>query len=246
MHRALALGAVFLTGCATTTTFYPLSELTALDPTDDRAEILDRAREVAPTQRTDAWRGAVERAAIATLAEAEVKDAATAEQALALLDAQPAKFPFLARSADWLAKRADLGVKALPYVSQHGGEHSAWVRRVTEFAKKDAVTPHLAQRLAEDVVLKQLILSTASGLYELAFERDGVAVCDNANVLKMTVELAGDGSAWKPALEHCWKQLAGPMTEAAAKSETRTAKLHLCEVMAAHAAEPAVKSACAE
>jgi len=52
MHRALALGAVFLTGCATTTNFYPLSELTALDPTDDRAEILDRARDVAPTQRT--------------------------------------------------------------------------------------------------------------------------------------------------------------------------------------------------
>lgn len=245
MHRALALGAVFLTGCATTSTFYPLSELTALDPTDDRAEILDRARDVAPTQRTDAWRAAVERAAIATLDQAEVKDVATAEQALALVDAQPAKFPFLARSTDWLARRADVGVRALPYLSQHG-ERGTWVHRVTAFAKQDAKTPHLAQRLAEEVVLKQLILSTAAGLYELAFERDGVALCDNANVIKMTVEMAADGSAWKPALDHCWKQLAGPMTEAAAKSETRTAKLHLCEVMAAHAAEPAVKAACAE
>lgn len=246
MHRALALGAVFLTGCATTaTTFYPLSELTALDPTEDHAEILDRARDVAPTQRTAAWRSAVERAAIATLDEAEAKDVASAEQALALLDTQPAKFPFLARSTDWLARRADVGVRALPFVSPHG-DTPAWVRRVTDFAKKDAVTPHLAQRMAEQVLLKQLILSTAAGLYELAFEREGVAVCDDANVIKMTVELGADGSAWKPALERCWKQLAGPMTEAAAKSETRTAKLHLCEVMAAHAAEPAVKAACAE
>lgn len=245
MNRALALGAVFLTGCATTTAFYPLSELTALDPTEDRAEILDRARDVAPSQRTAAWRSAVERAAIATLGQAEVRDVATAEQALALLDAQPAKFPFLARSPDWLAGRAELGVRALPYVAQ-AGDSPGWVRRVTEFAKKDAVTPHLAQRLAEQVLLKQLILSTASGLYALAFERDGVAVCDDANVLQMTVELGADGTAWKPALERCWKQLAGPMTEAAAKSETRTAKLHLCEVMAAHASEPAVKAACAE
>jgi hypothetical protein len=246
MHRALALGAMFLTGCATTSsTFYPLTELTALDPTDDRAEILDRARDVAPTQRTDAWRAAVERAAVATLDLAEVKDVSTAEQALALVEAQPAKFPFLARSMDWLAKRADVGVRALPYLSQLG-DRRAWVRRVTEFAKKDAKTPHLAQRLAEEVILKQLALSAASELYELAFEREGVALCDDKNVITLTVEMAADGSAWKPALDRCWKQLAGPMTEAAAKSETRTAKLHLCKVMAAHAAEPAVKAACAE
>ncbi|MEW6433565.1 MAG: hypothetical protein AB1730_18820 [Myxococcota bacterium] len=175
----------------------------------------------------------------------EVKDKATAEQALALVDAQPAKFPFLARSTDWLAKRADVGVRALPYVSQHG-ERGAWVDRVTEFAKKDAVTPHLAQRLAEEVVLKQLILPTAADLYALAFEREGAALCDNPNVIRMTVELGADGSSWKPALERCWKQLAGPMTEAAAKSQARTAKLNLCQVMAPHAAEAAVKAACAE
>jgi hypothetical protein len=62
----------------------------------------------------------------------------------------------------------------------------------------------------------------------------------------VAVEMAEDGEAFAPALEKCWKQLAGPLTERAAKAETRTAKLKLCEVMSAHAAEPAVKAACTE
>jgi len=245
MHRSLLAVGLALSGCATSSTFYPLSELQALDPMEDRAELLAHARDVAPSQRGAVWKGSVERAAIATLMLAEVKDTASAEQALSELDAQTAKFPFLARSPEWLAHRADLGVKALPWVSQQG-ERGAWIRRVNEFAKKDAVTPHLAQRLADEVLLKHLIASTATSLFELAFERDGAAVCESATVIKMTVDLATDGNAFKPALDTCWKQLVGPLTQAASSSETRTAKLHLCEVMAAHAAEAPVKAACAE
>jgi hypothetical protein len=244
MHRAVPCLAALLTACATTP-FFPVYELTALDPVEDRAEVLQRAREVAPTQRDAAWRAAVERAAGAVLDAAEVSDATSAEQALALVDEQPSRFPFLARSADWLAKRADLGVRALPLVSQRG-ERGAWPARVTEFARKDAVTPHLAQRLAQEVLLKQLIVSTATGLYELALARDGASACADATVTRLTVELATDGTAWSPALDACWTQLVGPLTEAAAKAETRTAKLNVCEVIAAHAAEPAVKRACAE
>jgi hypothetical protein len=244
--KAATLCAFVLTGCATTTTaFYPLDELQALDAPENRGEVLAHALEVAPSKRNDAWRGVVERAAIATLASSEVTDAASAERVLDAVDAQPQKFPFLARSPAWLAARADVGVKALPWVSREG-ERGQWPRRILEFAKKDAVTPHLAQRLAEEVLLKQLILSTAAPLYELAFEREGVALCDSANVVKMTVELAADGGVFKPALEQCWKQLAGPMVEAVKKAETNTAKLKLCGVMAPHAEEPAVKAACAE
>lgn len=47
-------------------------------------------------------------------------------------------------------------------------------------------------------------------------------------------------------LEKCWKQLAGPMTEAAKKSETRTGRLNLCAAMASHADDPQVKAVCAD
>lgn len=245
MNRPSLLLVLFLTGCATTTAFYPLDELQALDAPENRGEVLAHALEVAPSKRDDAWRGVVERAAIATLAASEVTDAASAERALDLVDAQPQKFPFLSRAPAWLAARADLGVKALPRVSQQG-ERGQWPRRVLQFAKQDAVTPHLAQRLADEVLLKQLIASTAAPLYELAFERDGAAVCDSPTTVKIAIELAADGSEFEPALKQCWKQLAGPMTQAAAKAETHTAKLKLCAVMAPHAEEPAVKAACAE
>ncbi|MEW5741410.1 MAG: hypothetical protein AB1938_20990 [Myxococcota bacterium] len=200
MKRAVIAVGLAVTGCATSSPFYPLSELQALDPTEDRAEVLARAPEVAPSQRTADWRTAVEKAAIATLTQAEVKDVATAEQALALIDTQPQKFPFLARSPEWLARRADLGVKALPWLANEG-ERGHWPRRVYEFAKKDAVTPHLAQRLADEVLLKQLIASTAYHLAELAFEREGAAACEWPTAIKMTLELAADGSSFKPAME---------------------------------------------
>ena len=244
-HLAL-FSCVALAGCATSSTlFYPLDELEALDAPENHREVLAHALEVAPSKRNDAWRGVVERAASAELATAEVKDEASAERALQLVESQPEKFPFLWRSTAWLSARADLGVKALPWVSQQNRERGAWQRRILEFAKKDAVTPHLAQRLADEVLLKQLIASTAYTLAELAFERDGAAACEWPTAIKMTLELAADGDPFKPALEKCWRQLAGPMTEAVGKAETRTAKLKLCAAMATHANEPAVKAACA-
>ncbi|MFZ5446709.1 MAG: hypothetical protein ACOZQL_42370 [Myxococcota bacterium] len=247
MNRLHLLPLVVFAGCATTSSFafYPLEELRALDATADRAEILTHALEVAPSKRNDEWRGVVERAAMATLDTVEVTDAARADQALELLESQPARFPFLLRSAGWLSKRADVGVKAFPWLA-HQGDRGAWQRRVLEFARADAVMKGLAQRMASEVLLKQLIASTAAPLYELAFTREGDAVCDSPTVKDIALEYGSDGSPWKVALEKCWKQLAGPMTEAAKKSETRTGRLNLCAAMASHADDPQVKAVCAD
>jgi hypothetical protein len=125
-------------------------------------------------------------------------------------------------------------------------ERGQWQRRILDFARADTVTKGLAQRLADEVLLKQLIASTALPLFELAFEREGDAVCQSPTVVKIALDLGEDGSVFKPAMDKCWKQLVGPMTEAAKKSETRTAKLHLCAAMASHADDAAVKAACAE
>ncbi len=248
MNRLTILSLALLSGCATTssTAFFPLDELRALDDAENRAEVLERALQVAPSKRNDEWRGVVERAAIATMAETEVTDLPSAERALEQSEALPAKFPFLKRSAGWLGKRADMGVKALPYLSQQRGERSAWAHRILEFAKSDAVTPHLAQRLADEVLLKQLIASTAVPLFELALERDGEAACTSASLQKAALEVAADGSVFTTAMAKCWKELAGPMTDAAKKAPTYTEKLKLCAAMKPHAEEPAVKAACAE
>lgn len=234
-----------LAACATTssTTFYPLEELKALDTPDTRDELLAHAMEVAPSKRTDEWRGMVERAAIATLAEVEVKNAASAERALGLLESIPAKFPPLKKSPAWLAKRADVGVASFVWVLQSRNSQD-WVQRVYEFAQRDAITPHLAQRLADDVIMKQLIPSTAKPLYELAIERDKAAVCDSPGLAKVALEWATDGADFKAATSLCWKQLEPSFLEALKKTDTRTAKLKLCAGMASHADSAAVKAAC--
>jgi hypothetical protein len=247
MHRVLLSSLLLLAGCATTgsTAFYPLEELRALDAPESRAEVLARALEVAPSKRDDTWRGVVERAAVATLAAIEVNDASTAEQALALTDTQPERFPFLLRSDAWLAQRAELGVKALPHVAQRG-ERGTWPRRVLAFARVDARTRGLAQRLADEVLLKQLIPSTAAPLYELAFAREGAAVCDSPTVTAIALAWAAEGESFKPAFEHCWARVQGPLVEAVKAAETRTFKLNACKAMASRQAEAAVKTACAD
>lgn len=225
--------------------FYPLDELRALDPVEDRAEVLARAPEVAPSRRDESWRTTVERAAIATLATAPTATSAEADRAIELTESLPQRFAFLRRSTGFLSARADLGVRAFPRMSNYG-QRSAWVRRIVDFAREDATTKGLPLRLAEEVVLKQLVVSTTAELVELAFEREGDAICGHPLVTRLTVELGSDGAAFKPALERCWGQVSGPLVEAVKRAETRTAKLHLCAAMASRASEAAVKAVCAE
>jgi hypothetical protein len=246
MNRLALPLLVVVSGCASTQhAFYPLVELQALDAPENHAEVLAHALEVAPTQRTDAWRGVVERAAIADLSGVEVMSEETAEEALARTEAQPKRFPFLARSAPWLAKRADVGVAALPWLSSQR-ERGAWQRRVYLFAKQDAVTPHLAQRLAQEVLLKRLIPSTAMGLYELALERDGEAVCSDPLVTTISVALAKETTAFTAAFDTCWPAVRKALLEAVPKTTDFGDRLHLCKVLEAKEQAEDVKAACAQ
>ncbi len=247
MTRLTLLG-LLATGCATTgaatTAFYPLEELRALDTPEDHGELLARAPEVAPSRRTDEWRALVARAAVATLVAAEVKDEQTAERALALTESLPARFPSLSKSPAFLAGRADLGVRALGWASRR--DTRQWTERVVEFARRDAVTPGLAQRLADEVLLKQLVPSTAFGLFELALARDGAAACASPTLAKVVLDVGAYGGQFPAALDTCWAQLEGPLTAAAKSAETHTAKLKLCALMASRAGEASVKAACAD
>lgn len=221
-----------LAGCATTAsvTFYPLDELKALDSPENKAELLEHALEVAPSKRDDAWRGLVERAAVATLAAVEVKNVPSAEQALGLVEQLPTKFVFLKGSPVWLQKRADVAVVAFPWVNENARSND-WVRRMLEFAKADAKTPRLAQRLAEEVVVKRLIPSTALPFYELALERDGAAACSSAGLPASVLGSVEYGDSAKDVIKTCWKQLEAPLINAIKTAETRTLKLKICALM---------------
>jgi hypothetical protein len=246
MHRPLLCLALALTGCATSTTpFYPLDELRALDAPESREELLARALEVAPSKRDGEWRGLVERAAVASLADLEIKTVPGAERALAAVEEFWTRYPALRRSPKFLARRAEVGVEALGWVLQ-SSRSQEWTARVLEFARRDPVTPHLAQRLADEVVLKRLIPATARPLMELALSRDGAAACEAPALVKVALEVMGDGAPFPEATGPCWKQLEGPLVDAVKRSETRTGKLQLCAALAGQMNVAVVKTACAE
>jgi hypothetical protein len=233
-------------GCATssTTAFYPLDELRALDAPETRAELLAHALDVAPSKRDDTWRGLVERAASATLGEVDVKNVASAERALALADELPAKFPFLKKSAPWLASKAQAALSSLGWVMQSSRSRE-WTARVLELAREDATTPHFAQRLADEVVLKQLTPATALPLYALALTRDGASLCVAPNLPKVVLGAIDWGEETKALIKTCWKQLEAPFIEAITKAETRTEKLKVCAAVAEQQeAAAALKAVC--
>jgi hypothetical protein len=137
----------------------------------------------------------------------------------------------------------DVAIASFGWVLR-GSETREWGVRVLDFAKADTTTPHLAQRLAEEVVMKQLIPSAAVPFFVLALERDGAAVCSAPSLPRVMVEAATYGDAPRVLTKACWEQLQPAYLEAIKQADTRTAKLKQCAAMSEQATQPAVKAAC--
>jgi len=119
----------------------------------------------------------------------------------------------LRTSRIFLAKRAEAAIKAfaLTYSSNtHSRSNDSWIDQITAFAKTDAMTPKLAERLAKEVVLGRLIAVTAFPLVKLASERSGKQICADSALHPVIVETLEDGS-WaadaQALISTCWSDL---------------------------------------
>ncbi len=225
---------------------YPLEELLALDQQEAWNEVLAHALEVAPTRRDASWQKALDRAANGKLATLEVTDAASAERALSTADELMHTYPSLAKSAAYHAKRAEVAVASFGWLSDSRQSYD-WVHRIQRFAEKDTTTPHLAQRLANEVVGKRLIAGTTIGLFELALARDGAKVCDEPMFVKGLVDALVEGASAETkqlATKTCWGSVKGPLLEVVKGSESRTVLLRLCPLYAGQPEADAIKAKC--
>ncbi len=221
MKKFLSLAWV-CAGCATAPTVptsagYPVKELKALEQQGAYVELVQHMGEVAPSERDDAWKAVTERGAAGYLDTFELKDANRAEEPLLAADDLMKRYPHLKNSKPFLAKRAEVALKAFPMTyssSSHSRSGDAWIDRVIDFAKSDSTTPKLAERLAKDVVLNRLIPVTAFPLVKLASERSGKEVCADTALHPIFLDTLEDGS-WaadvKALVGTCWTELKGPV-----------------------------------
>jgi hypothetical protein len=209
-------------------------ELDALLKQESYDELLSKALAVPATERNDAWLNAVSMAAVKSTSKKAFKETSEAEAYLASLEDILRRFPLLKNSKPFMAHRAENGKGAFLWTYsnyRHSTGDEAWVPKVLEFVKADTVTPGLAQTYANEVVLARLVASAGFSLFQLAFERDGDAVCKDAGLPKTVVDLI-DYDIYVPEtqklFERCKTAFDAAVTAKLKDPEAKDFRKHAC------------------
>lgn len=237
----LLLPLLFLVGCATAKSA-AYADLRALDKQQNYVEMMGRLKDVAPAERDEEWEGYVERACIEAITKAEIKDGRAGEHVLAIIDDQLVAFPSLKKSTAWFQARADKGVEAFKWTYsnyRHSTGDEQWVPKIVAYVEKDTLTKGVVQRFAKDVVAARLVASSAWPLYDLAFKRDGDAVCSDSKLVDVVIDVI-DYQSWldvmKPLVTtRCAAQLKKPVAEKLKKNDSTSFRKGACQVLAGQA-----------
>jgi hypothetical protein len=219
---------------------YELADLKALDKDQSWRELVDHLTDIQPSKRDAEWRAMAERACTNVLDAAEVKDVATAQTALSSIEGLLKRFAWLKESKTFLARRAEVGLKALGYTSQtsrHSTGDDPWLDSLKAFVAADPLTPDLSLRAAK-VVTARLIPIVAFPLLKDALAKGGKPVCKEPDLQKATLAAVAEGSWAKEAddvLTACWDELKPVLVGEVNKEATsRTERMKLCPAVLKH------------
>lgn len=230
---------------------YELADLKALEKQQSWGELVDHLGDIVPSKRDKDWEGLAERAGAAWLGTFELKKPETAEAPVDAADGLIKKYPFLKTSKPFMAKRAEVAMKAfsLSFSSyRHSAGQDPWLEKLRVFAESDTVTPDVPLKLAKEVVLGRLVAVTAFPLFKLSVDRGSKTVCKD-NDFHLALLGAIEEGAWKKETEdlagRCWDDFKGPLTNALAAAKTNAFRRNACPLLASKNALPAAqKDAC--
>jgi hypothetical protein len=193
MTKPLFAALLLATACATTPAGKdPMTELRALDAQGGYTELWDTLSTVPPSERNAEWLGLAEKAGIAKLGLVKGEG----EGALTLADEMLVRFPTLKTSKAFMDKRFELALTGFAGSygsSRHSSGDDPWLTRVRAFGTNEA-RPDAPRRVAKEVILKRLIPITAFPLVKLAIEREGKAVCGDAELRQSVIDAVEEKS----------------------------------------------------
>jgi hypothetical protein len=215
---------------------YELADLKALDKDQGWRELVDHLNDIVPSKRDAEWKAIAERACAGVL-DPSMKDAAAAQRTLDQIDELMKRFTWLKDSKVFLAKRAEVGLKALGWTfndSRHSYSDDPWLERLKDFVAADTVTPDIALRGAK-LVASHLVAVMAFPLVRTAVAKGGKSVCKDPDVQKSLLGALSEG-VWKTesneAITTCWDELKPlVLTEVLKPDATRTLQLKLCPAL---------------
>lgn len=226
---------------------YELADLKALESQQGWRELVDHLGDILPSKRDAEWKGLAERSLVGLLDTLDLKDAPKAQRALDEIDAQLKRWAWLKQSKAFMAKRADVGLKAFGVTysaSRHSASDDPWRDALKDFVAADTLTADLPLR-AGKLITARLVAEIAIPYFKTALAANK-ALCKDAEVQKALLSAWESGSFKDDATamtDTCWADLQAPIVAMLAKGSYATRKNSICPYLTAKKAVPADQKA---
>lgn len=233
---------------AATAATYELADLKALESQQGWRELVEHLADVVPSKRDAEWKGIAERSLTALLDTLEVKDERKAQETLNVIDEQLKRWAWLKQSKPFLAKRADVGLKAFAMTfssSRHTTSDDPWRDRLKEFVAVDTLTADLPLR-AGKLITSRLVADAAIPFFKPALAKGGKPLCKDADVQKALVASWLEGSYKDDATamtDTCFDELKPLLVAELAKASFSARKNSLCPYLTAKKSVPDAQKA---
>ena len=246
----LLLLSVLLVPFAARAATYEMADLKALESQQGWRELVDHLGDIVPSKRDNDWKALAERSLTALLDTFELKDEHKAQDALNQIDEQVKRWAWLKQSKVFLARRADVGLKAFGMTfgsSRHSLGDDPWREHLKEFVAIDTVTSDLPLR-AGKLLMGRLVADAAIVFFKPALSKAGKPLCKDADVQKALVASWLEGSNKDDATamtDTCWEELKPLLTAELGKASFSARKNSLCPYLGSKKAVPdELKSKC--
>ncbi len=208
---AMAMAVAMQTGVAYAAD-YGMADLQALEKQGSWEELVQHLSDIPPSKRDANWTGLAERSSAAYIGTIPITDEQP-ETAFGAIDKLLVRFPQLKQSKVFMAKRAEVGLKAFRFSYgryRHSAGDDPWLDQVKAFVAADSVNQDLPGRAGE-LVTSRLVAQCAWPLFKTQLDRSGAAFCKNAEFKKSIVAAFVDG-VWKDQImdvadNKCWSDV---------------------------------------
>jgi hypothetical protein len=199
---------------------YSMKDLRALADQGAWSELATHLEDIRPGERGADWNAVLEQTATGLLEQGG--EANDAYNALAASDALIGRFPKLKASKPFMAKRAEVGLRAYGVCFQDNYSADRCLQELTKFVATDSKNLDLAFKAGKLARLNLKHWAAAPFFAKALVERSNDRRCDDKDVaLAVLSGLALPSEGYEPqygasvklATELCWQELKGPLTE---------------------------------
>jgi hypothetical protein len=209
---------------------YDMSDLDALEKSSSWQELLDHAEDIAPSQRNGHWSQLIEEAATGVLAGLDADKVSFT--GLSSADTLTRRYPQLKKSKAFMAKRADVGLRAFArcfeLTDDDSADSDACATRLAGFTDGDPDNADLARRSIA-MIETHFHYTTAGAFpiyYRLIAGKKGAKDCSTPGAKRATISALGldkadsrVAQAREIASTLCWDQMQNDIVDALGKPQ---------------------------